>query len=288
MAARASRPRPAGIGTTLASERRIPQHPAFCPNFVTDMKTPVRFSRVRSAYTGRMLRTSFDEWAASREGLSALNEVASQTFFALFGRRQAARSQVWKQLRRAARTETVALIAQRELDEYLPHLGTLVFARELPRVAVDLHRLVVVPRMFVNGQAYRRIDTAIRTEPEFAELEGGDSLCQAFAVTLVDSIAAAIAAARPSPEHPLSAGDEWIAVGVNEQFEWRVPFDGPAWPGHYFVLELTRTPITRAVRKTVAETTAHLEASLASLTPLRRSEILRQAASSLEPSLAHA
>jgi hypothetical protein len=252
------------------------------------MKTPVRFSRVRAAYTGRMLRTAFDEWAESREGVSALNEVGSEMFFALFGRRQAARSQVWKQLRRAARAEAVALIAQHELDEYLPHLGTLVFARELPRVGVDLRRLVVVPRMFVNGQAYRRVDTALRTEPEFAGLDGGDSLCRAFAVTLVDSIATAIAAVRPSPDHPLAAGDDWIAVGVNEQYEWRVPFDGPAWPGHYFVLEVTRTPITRAVRRTVAETIAHLEASLSSLTPLRRSEILRKAASSLEPSLAQA
>ena len=252
------------------------------------MKTPVRFSRVRAAYTGRLLRDAFAEWAESREGVSALNEIGGEMFFALFGRRQAARSQVWKQLRRAARAEAVSLIAERELDEYLPQLGTLAFSRELPRVGVDLRRLVVVPRMFVNGQSYRRIDTALRTEPEFAELEGGDSLCQAFAVTLVDSIATAIAEVRPTPDHPLPAGDDWIAIGVNDRYEWRVPFNGPAWPGHYFVLEVTRTPLTRAVRKTVAETIAHLEASLASLTPLRRSEILRQAASSLEPSLAQA
>lgn len=201
--------------------------------------------------------------------------------FALFGKRRAARARLWKQLAHAARAEEAVLIVQREMDQYLAHLGTLVFAQDLPRVGIDLHRLVVVPRMFVNGQAYRRIDTALKAEPAFAALDGGDSLRRAFVVALVDGVAAAVAGARPSPRHPLPAGNEWITVGVNEQFEWRVPFDGPAWPGHYFVLELTRSPITRAVRKAVGETIVRLETALSSLSRVRRSEILKQAGSSL-------
>jgi hypothetical protein len=71
---------------------------------------------------------------------------------------------------------------------------------------------------------------------------------------------------------------------VNEQFEWRIPFDGPAWPGHYHVLEITRFPITRAVRQATCDAIARLEASLPSLSRVHRSEILRQAGLSLENS----
>src|SRR5204863_21768 len=64
---------------------------------------------------------------------------------------------------------------------------------------------------------------------------------------------AAAVRAAPSPKQPLAAGQEWISVGLNSDFVWRVPFNAPAWAGHHYVLELTREPITRAVRKTVAE-----------------------------------
>ena len=80
----------------------------------------------------------------------------------------------------------------------------------------------------------------------------------------------------------MPAGDGWIVVGVDEEFQWQVPFDGPAWPGHYFVLELTRRPLTRAVNKAVAETLAHLQQSLPMLTPVNRAEIMRRAGGSLD------
>jgi hypothetical protein len=255
-------------------------------DFVTNLKTLVHYSRGRATYSGKIAREPFTEWSGSPEGRSVLDQVASRVGFAVFGSMRAARARVWRQLSRAARTDTVGVAVQREVDKYLARLGTLVFARDLPCVGVDLRRLVVVPRMFVNGQAYRHIDAALQSQPAFAALEGGESLRRSFVVTLVDSIAAAVAGARPTLRHPLPAGDDWITVGVNEQFEWRIPFDGPAWPGHYFVLELTRTPITRAVRRAAADAIARVETSLLSLSRMRRSEIVRRTASSLEELLA--
>ena len=79
---------------------------------------------------------------------------------------------------------------------------------------------------------------------------------------------------RPSPESPLPAGRDWIIVGVDEQFEWAVPIEGPGWPGHYYALELTRRPITRVVRKAVHEAIGHLEASLPSLSRAQRNAIV--------------
>ena len=224
----------------------------------------------------------FAAWAESPTGRALLEQAAAQSRFALYGRMRAARHRLWRQLVRAARADAVVAVVQHEVDGYLARLDTLVHAHDLPRVGVDLHRLVVVPRMFVNIQTYRRIDAALCEQPTFAALEGGESLRSRFILAIIESIEAAIARARPSPRRPLPAGNGWITVGVNEHFEWRIPFDGPAWPGHYHVLELTRWPITRAVRKATSEAMARLEASLPSLSRLHRNEILREAGLSLE------
>lgn len=208
--------------------------------------------------------------------------------FALFGRIRAARRQVWRQLNEAARTEAVVVGVQREVDAYLARLDTLVYARDLPRVSVDLRRLVVVPRVFVNGEVYRRLDAALHTQPAFAALDGSELLRGWFVQMLVDSIAATIAGTRPSPRRPLPAGEGWITVGVNEQFDWYIPFDGPAWPGHYYVLELTRRPMSRAVRNAACEAIANLETTLPSLSRVHRNEILRQAGLSLRQQFARA
>jgi hypothetical protein len=252
------------------------------------MKTPVRYSRGRLQYTGSIARAPFDAWAASDDGRAVVERAASGLPFALFGRTRAARRRLWRELTQAVRTEDVAGAVQHEIDGYLARLETLAYAEDLPRVGVDLHRLVVVPRMFVNAEAYRRIDAALRAQPAIVALEGAEALRRWFALALVDAAASAVAAARPSSGHPLPAGDHWIAIGVNERFEWRIPYDGPEWHGHYFVFELTRAPITRSVRKAADEAVARLEQSLQSLTRVRRTDILRQAASSLDRLFARA
>jgi hypothetical protein len=190
---------------------------------------------------------------------------------------RAARGRVWRQLVETAQSATVAASVQREVDAYLARLGTLAFAHYLPCVSVDLRRLVVVPRVFVNGHLYRGLDIALQAHSPFAGLDDGEPLRHYFVATLVNNAAAVVERARPSVRHPLSAGADWIAVGVNNDFEWRAPFEGAGWPGHYFVMEVTRRPITRAVRKAAAHAIGGLEASLPSLTRASRFEILRQA-----------
>ena len=73
-------------------------------------------------------------------------------------------------------------------------------------------------------------------------------------------------------------------MGINERFQWRVPFGGTEWPGHYYVLELRRIAITRAVRKATRRAIAGFEESLASLSRLRRAAILHTAPRALERS----
>src|SRR4029450_5590951 len=150
----------------------------------------------------------------------------------------------------AAASDAAVLAAiQHEIDGYFRLHGNLACAEGLPRVGVELRRLVVVPCALLNGAAYHTILRRLNSEPVFATLEGGDGLRDVFVLRLIHEIEKAVVAALPSPKHPLAAGDEWITVGLNRVFVWRSPLlQGPSWTGHHYVLELRRQPITRAIR----------------------------------------
>jgi len=246
------------------------------------MKALVRYSRGRTEYTGRVDRAAFAAWADSPDGRAVVGRLASEMGFALFGKTRAARRRLWRELTAASRSESCIAALQSTIDRALGYLDTLVHARALPRLGVDLHRLIAVPRLFVNAAMARRMDVLLDKEPIFASANGRQSLRDWFSLTVVRSAEAAIAQARPSPSVPLPAGEGWIIVGIDEGFEWHVPFHEPAWPGHYYLLELTRAPITRGVRKHAAQAIDRLAASLPSLSRLQRQEILRQARLSLD------
>jgi hypothetical protein len=246
------------------------------------MKTPVQNSRGRLIYTGRVAQSTFKAWAQSTDARALLDHVGSELRLAFFGRLWAARRRVWRRLRQAMRSERLAGMLQREVDASLERLDPIVHAHDLPRVSVDLRRLVVVPRLFVNAEAYRGISAAVHSEPAFTTPPEAASLSEWLILTIIDAIDAAVVGRQPSVRRPVRAAGSWMIVGVNQQFEWRVPFQGPAWPGHYYVLELTTQPISRTVRKTVERAVADLERSLPSLPRNRRSDIIRQATLSLD------
>jgi hypothetical protein len=245
------------------------------------MKTPVRLARGRVQYTGRIARASYAAWAETVEGRKALARVASRIRFALFGRLRAARRRVWRQLVQAARAESVVVALQRHIDEFL-HLDTLACA-DLPRGIVDLRRLVVVPRLFVNRDAYERICATLHADSRFAQIEGGESLRCWFAMRTIEGVEAAIARAAPSPRRPLPAGTSWVVVGVNEQFDWHKLLDSPPWPGHYHVLELRpASPMTRKVRHATRDALAAIETSLLRMSRKHRYDAVALARVSLE------
>ena len=89
---------------------------------------------------------------------------------------------------------------------------------------------------------------------------------------------AAVAGARPSLRSPVTADPDWMTVGLNTDFVWRVPvFQASPWNGHHYLLEVTREPITRAVRKAVEARIESFEASLSPLSRAARNDILRRA-----------
>jgi len=246
------------------------------------MKTTVQFSRGHVRYTGRVDRAAFAAWCQSPDGQSLLKPIITTMRFSLLGKRRAAQRRVWLELKGTAQSGAVAAALQQQVDAYFSRLSTLVYARDLPVRGINLHRLVAVPRLFANTVTDRQVEAALKMQPAFATANGRASLRHWFDMLLIDSIETAARNARPTPKRPLPAGRDWIIVGVNDTFEWRVPLQGPAWPGHYYLLELTHTPITRAVRRAAGRAIAEMEASLAGLSRVDRNEILRQAGLSLE------
>jgi hypothetical protein len=250
------------------------------------MNVSIRYKGGRLQYTGRVNRAAFAAWCDSSEGQSILDPIVSNMGFVLFGKARTARRRLWRDLSQAARSGTVVAIVQREVDSYLGRLETLVHAHDLPCEGVNLRRLVAVPRLFANTIADRRIDLSLEAESAFSTRNGRERLREWFRLTLIEATESALVDARLSTTRPLPAGSEWEIVGVNQHFEWRVPLEGPAWPGHYYLLERTHQPTTRAIRKGAAEAIARMEMSLPALSRTHRNEILRQAGLSLERLLA--
>jgi hypothetical protein len=235
----------------------------------------VRYSRQRFLYTGRISRAPFARWAATEQGQDAVGEVAATIRFALFGRQRAARRRLWRALTAAARDERVVATIRAEAQRYLKHLGDLAYADGLPRDTVMLRRLVAVPTVLLNGNAYGSLDSRLASHPAFS---GIDSLRQFFVLKLVEDLEAGAAQACPSIKAPVPAGRGWVVVGRNPTFDWRLPIlNEPVWAGHHYVLELTREPITRAVRKAAAASMTAMEKALPTLARLERNDILRRA-----------
>jgi len=241
------------------------------------MNAWVRYRRGRAWYTGGITRAPFFAWLAMPEGRATLDEAESHVRFAFLARTRAAR-RLWRQLAAAARDPGVIVTIQSEMDAYLGRLEEFAYAEGLPRANVDLHRIVLVPRVLLNAAAYSAIAGKLRSKRAFASLEGGDAVRDFFVATLVDHLDRAIMGATPSPKRPLAVSRDWISVGLVGAFTWRLPLlNEPPWDGHHYLLELTRDPITRGVRKAVVAAVEQLEASLPSLSRLERNEILRRA-----------
>ena len=237
----------------------------------------VRSSGGRLVYTGRVTRTSFNAWASTSQGLLAIAQQADRIWFAPFGKLSAARRQMWRDLNALARTSSFAADVQREVDAYLERLANLVFGEGLPRMSVELHRIVAVPIVLLNAAAYRGLIKRLSAHRRFQSLAGGDPLREFFLLTVVADLEAAVASAQPSPKRPLDTRHGWVSVGLNRTFVWRVPFEAPDWFGHHYLFEVTRERISRTTRKAIEERVRTLEQSLQMLSKGERADILRRA-----------
>src|SRR5438132_8080137 len=140
----------------------------------------IRFSRGQLTYARRITRAPFNAWAETPQGAAVVAAIAAQIRFSFLGRERAARGRLWRELAAAARDEAVVNTIQREVDAYLDRLSQLAYGEGLPRTGVELHRLVVVPRVLLNAAAYHSTATRLTAQPAMAALEGGEPLREFF------------------------------------------------------------------------------------------------------------
>src|SRR5581483_8850985 len=160
-----------------------------------------------------------DAWTQTAEGKAAIAAVARTIRFSVLGKQWAARRRLWRELANAAIDESVASTVQAEADRYLTRLSQLAYAEGLPRVTVNLYRLVIVPRQLLNGVARQCLAARLRREPALTCLES-EPLREFFSLQLVRDMDAAITERRPTIKQPLALGDGWMTIGLNTTYVW--------------------------------------------------------------------
>src|SRR5437762_6104165 len=202
----------------------------------------------RLTYGGGISRRPFDAWAQTPDGSAAITAAAAHVRFSLLGKHRAARRRLWTELANAAADDSVAGAVQSEADRYLVRLSQLAYAEGLPRVAVNLYRLVVVPRQLLNGVARQCLAARLRREPALTCLDS-DPLKQFFCIQLIRDMDAAITGMQPTVKRPLPTGREWAMVGLDTAYIWFAAVEDSRWAGHHFAFEVPRDGINRAMRK---------------------------------------
>jgi hypothetical protein len=235
-----------------------------------------RVSAGRLEYRGRITREPFTRWTQTTEGAAAITRVATGLRFSLFGRNHAARRRFWRSLDSAVRTHSVAAAIAAEAPHFLEVVARLAYSDGLPRVAIALHRLVVVPRAMIVGHARVALSRRLGEIPEVASL---DEAMQIFLFDqLVSEMDAALQNASPSPRKPVMAHDEWTCVGVSKGVEWVDPmWAGPDGTGHVFMYEFPRAGLSRRDRKSIESAIEEMSVKVTSLTKLQRNAMVRAA-----------
>jgi hypothetical protein len=232
------------------------------------------------SYRGRIAREPFAAWARTPEGVEAIDALARQMRFRLFGRARAARRQIWRELDGAARSEPLTSALESEAEYFASAMADLCYSDALPRTQVNLQRLVIVPRALVAGRARPALRRRLWALPSLLAVD--ESVRGFFCEQLLTEMDRAIDRARPSITHPVHAHEEWACVAAERQCVWMDPmWSGPGWLGHIVMYELPRTPLTRKDRKELDRIILEMQKSLTTLSRTQREGIVRIAADRL-------
>jgi hypothetical protein len=167
-----------------------------------------------------------------------------------------------------------------ECAPFLAAWTQLAYAPALPRLALNGHRLVVVPRTMIaarsSGPAARRLAAALGASVP-------DPFRAFFASWVLRAMDDTIRRSAPDPKRPIHAAEPWACVHVDPEFVWVDPYiSGDAWRGHVMMFELPARGLRRRDRHGLAAAISELTTSLSNLTRLSREGTVRLAASQME------
>jgi hypothetical protein len=235
----------------------------------------------RLGFRGRVTRKPFRDWAATPEGAAAVDAVARELGFCLFGKTRTARRRMWRELEAAVADESVKAVLHASAEHYTTALAELAYAPALPRVAVALRRLVVIPRTMVAARGRSALNARLMACPAYADLN--ESLRAFLCHRLVLEMDDAVRRAKPSARRPVEAKEAWTCVGLDERFVWIDPlWSGRDWLGHVFMFEMPERA-SRKERRELEAAIETLQGSLPELSQVQRDGTVRSASAGLRP-----
>ena len=243
-----------------------------------------KISDGRVRFRGRITRRPFSDWAATPEGAAAIDVVARELRFALFGRARAAKRRMWRELEAVVTTEQVKGILETTPDWYCNAMTELAYAPSLPRVAITLRRLVVIPRTMIAARGRSAINARLMISGAYADLN--ESLRAFLCDRLVWEIDDAIRRAKPTVKRPVGAREAWACVALDDKFVWIDPlWSGKDWLGHVFMYEMPERA-SRKDRREIEAAIEQLQQSLPELSQVQRDGTVRSAIAAMNPARA--
>ena len=220
-------------------------------------------------------RNPVRDWLGTREGAAAIQDAARTVGFSLFGRSRVARRRLTQTLSQALDSPASRAALEAECQHFLAIWSQLAYAPALPRLTLEGHRLVVVPRAMIVGRsagaATKRLGAALGASV-------ADDFKAFFALWVLRAMDDAVRRAAPDSKRPLLAHESWSCVHVEPSFLWVDPLvSGEGWRGHVMMFELPPGGLRRRQRQAVDAAVAKLSASLANLTRIARDGTVRMA-----------
>jgi hypothetical protein len=236
----------------------------------------------RLRFGDRVTKDPIREWLATPEGSSVVAEVARRRRFSLLGRTRAARRQMSRALWEAISAPAVREAIATECGSYLDAWTPLAYAPSLPRVSVEYHRVVVVPRVMIVWRVVSKAMTRVANSVRGADVP--DTFRTFFSQWVLSRMDQAIRGAGPSPRRPLGAKESWACVAVDNEMPWLDVFDlGAQWRGHVVMFEMPSPRLSRRDRQSLEEALARLAESLTGLSRAQRDRAVRLAMDAIGP-----
>ena len=231
-------------------------------------------------YRGRITRGPFAAWAATPDGVAAIEAKARELRFCLLGRTRTARRRMWNDLRAAVGSDAVRAVLDAEPKHYLGLWSSLAYAPALPRLQISLRRLVVVPRTMLAARALSALTARLMAVPAFAALES--PVRTFFCYHVVCEMDDAVRRAKPSARRPFPARESWHCLGIDERFVWVDPlWSGREWQGHVLMFELPDGRPSRRERREIEAAIERLQGTLPEMSVVQRDGAVRAASAAM-------